>query len=194
MKLFLTNIYALILTYFIYQIDMPKHWLASKTAPTPPVLDCLKLTGQDLKHHTAESGTIGAIIGINKMGDRQMVYSPIMIPNASSSGNSAIFGNSRDVHTEPAFVYTDASDIDLIMAMATYDNIPLDLHAEEHLSLRIVAETAWASAKVKLGVVHLSMVAPLLGGKSPLNHLCTTLILRINLNQSLQPIFNGLSS
>jgi hypothetical protein len=43
--------------------------------------------------------------------------------------------------------------------MVTYDNIPLDLRPEEHLSLRIIAETAWVSAKVKLGVVHLSMVA-----------------------------------
>jgi len=52
---------------------MPKHWLASKMAPTPPVLDWLKWSGQDLECHIAESGTIGAIIGINKMGDIQTI-------------------------------------------------------------------------------------------------------------------------
>ncbi len=123
---------------------MPKHWLASKTAFTPPVLDWLKWTGQDLEHRIAKSGTIGAIIGINKMGNLQAVYiySPIIIPKAFSSSNSAIIGNSSSVHTEPAFVYTDASDIGSIMAMVTYDNIPSDLRPEEHLSSRIVAESA----------------------------------------------------
>jgi len=52
---------------------MPKHWLASKTAPTPPVLDWLKWSGQDLERHIVESGAIGAIIGINKMGDIQTI-------------------------------------------------------------------------------------------------------------------------
>jgi hypothetical protein len=65
------------------------------------------------------------------------------------------------VHTEPAFNYTDASNIGSIMTVATYDDNPLDLCLEEHLSSRIVAETAWASAKVELGMVYLPMVTPL---------------------------------
>ena len=144
---------------------MPKHWLASKTAPTPPVLDWLKWSGQDLECHIAESGTIGAIIGINKMGDIQTIYSPIVIPNAFASGNSAIIGNSSDLHTKPAFVYTDAGDIGSILTVATYTDIPLDLRPEEHLSSRIVTETAWASAKVLLGMVSMPMVAPLFFGQ-----------------------------
>jgi hypothetical protein len=36
--------------------------------------------------HIAKSGTIGAIIGIYKMGDLQMIYSP----NAFVLGNAAI--------------------------------------------------------------------------------------------------------
>jgi hypothetical protein len=85
--------------------------------------------------------------------------------NAFSSGNAAIIGNNSDVHTEPAFVYTDASNIGSIMSVATYDDIPLDLRPEEHLSSRIVAEMSWASAKVKLGVVYLPMVSPLFFGQ-----------------------------
>ncbi len=49
--------------------------------------------------------------------------------------------------------------------MATYTDIPLNLRPEEHLSSRIVAETAWASAKVELGVVSMPMVAPLFFGQ-----------------------------
>jgi hypothetical protein len=110
-------------------MDMPKYWLASKMAPTPPVLDWLKW---NLERHIAESGTIVTIIGINKMGDLQTIYSPVVIPNAFSIGNAAIIGNISDVHTEPAFVYTDASNIGSIMTVATYNNIPSDLHLEEH--------------------------------------------------------------
>ena len=144
---------------------MPKHWLASKTAPTPLVLDWLKWSGQDLERHIVESGAIGAIIGINKMGDIQTIYNPIVIPNAFASGNSAIIGNSSDLHTEPAFIYTDSGDIGSFLTVATYTEIPLDLRSEEHLSSRIVVETAWASAKVQLGVVSMPMVAPLFFGQ-----------------------------
>jgi hypothetical protein len=66
------------------------------------------------------------------------------------------------------------------MTVATYDNIPSDLHPEEHLSSRIVAKTSWASAKVKLGVVYLPMVTPFFGVRRPSNHLCMTLTLRIS--------------
>ncbi len=90
---------------------MPKYWLASKPAPNPPVLDWLKWLGQDLEHHIAGSGTIGAIIGINKMGEFQTIYSPIIIPNAFVSGSSAIIGNTSNTHTEPSFVYSDATDM-----------------------------------------------------------------------------------
>jgi hypothetical protein len=132
---------------------MPKYWLASKPAPNPPVLDWLKWLGQDLEHHIARSGTISAIIGINKMGDLQTIYSPIIFPNAFTSGSSAIIGNTSDKHTEPSFVYSDVSDMGLIMVVLTYDDIPLELCPEEHLSSRTVADTSWASAKVKLGMV-----------------------------------------
>ena len=32
----------------ILRIDMSKHWLSSKPAPDPPILDWLKWSGQDL--------------------------------------------------------------------------------------------------------------------------------------------------
>jgi len=99
------------------------------------------------------------------MDDIQTIYSPIVIPNAFASGNAAIIGNSSDLNTEPAFIYTDAGDIGSILTVSTYTDIPLNLHPEEHLSSRIVAETAWASAKVELGVVSMPMVAPLFFGQ-----------------------------
>jgi hypothetical protein len=86
---------------------MPKYWLASKPAPNPPVLDWLKWSGRDFKRHIAGSGTIGPIIGINKMGDLQTIYSPIIIPNAFASGSSTIIGNTSNKHTEPSFVYSE---------------------------------------------------------------------------------------
>jgi hypothetical protein len=109
---------------------------------------------------------IGAIIGIDKMGDLQTIYSPIIIPNAFSSRASGIIGNSNNKNSEPAFVYTDASDIGLIMVVQTYNDISLKLLPEEHLSARIVADTSWATAKVKLGMVQLPMLAPVFFGQN----------------------------
>ena len=159
---------------------MPKYWLASKTAPTSPVLDWLKWTGQDLECHIAKSGTIGTIIVMHKMGDLKPIYGPIVIPNAFSSCNAAINGNSSGMHTEPVFVYTDASNIGLIMTVATYDDIPLDCIPEKYFSSRIVVEASWASAKVKLGMVYFPIVALLFLGRRLSNHLCMMLTLRMS--------------
>ena len=69
---------------------MPKNWLDSKPAPDPPVLDWLKWTSHDLERHTT-SGTVAAFIGLNKMGDLQTIFSPIVIQNAfNNGGHSAI--------------------------------------------------------------------------------------------------------
>jgi hypothetical protein len=145
---------------------MLKYWLTSKPAPDPPVLDWLKWMGQDLKHHITESGTVAAIISINKMGDLQTIFSPIIIPNAFNNGKySAIISNSSNKHTEPLFVYTDASDIGAIMVFMTYDDIPSELRPGEPLSSRFIADTSWAGAKVKLGMVQLLMFAPLFFGQ-----------------------------
>ncbi len=145
---------------------MPKNWLTSKSALNPPVLDWLKWTGQDLKRHINESGRVAAIIGINKMGDLQTIYSPIIIPNAFNNGEySAIIGNSRNKHTKPVFVYTNASDIGSIMVVITYDDIPSELHPREPLSSRFIADTSWATARVKLGMVQLPMFAPIFFGQ-----------------------------
>ncbi len=60
------------------------------------------------------------------------------------------------------------------MVVVTYDDIPLELRPEEHLSLRIVADTSWVSGKVKLGIVQLPKFAPIFFGQKTLYPLCTT--------------------
>ena len=144
---------------------MPKNWLDSKPAPDPPVLDWLKWTSHDLERHTT-SGTVAAIIGLNKMGDLQTIFSPIVIQNAFNNGeHSAIIGNSSNKSNEPAFIYTDASDIGSIMVVMTYDDIPSELRPGEPLSSRFIADTCWAAAKVKLGMVQFPMFAPIFFGQ-----------------------------
>jgi hypothetical protein len=98
-------------------------------------------------------------------GGPSKIYSPIIIPNAFASGSSTIIGNTSNKHTEPSFVYSDASEIGLIMVVVTYDDIPLELCLEEHLSLKTVADTSWVSAKVKLGMVQTPMFAPIFFGQ-----------------------------
>ena len=133
---------------------MSKHWLSSKPAPDPPILDWLKWSGQDLERYIAEDKVAAIIIiGVFKMGFIKMIYSPIIIHNAFAFGSSAIIGNHSDKHTEPSFIYTDVSDINLAMVVCTYDDIHLELRPKEHLSPRTITDTCWANAKVKLGMV-----------------------------------------
>ncbi len=59
----------------------------------------------------------------------------------------------------------DASDIGSIMVVMTYDDIPFELRPGEPLSSRFIADTSWAAAKVKLGMVQLPMFAPIFFGQ-----------------------------
>ncbi len=88
-------------------------------------------------------------MGINKIGDLKMIYSPIIVQNSLASGSSSIIGNGSEKHTKPSLVCSDASEIGLVIAVVNYDNIPSGLAPEESLSARILADTCWASAKVK---------------------------------------------
>jgi hypothetical protein len=173
---------------------MPKNWLTSKLAPDPPVLDWLKWMGQDLEHHIAESGRVAAIIGINKMGDLQTIYSPIIIPNSFNNGEcSAITGNSCNKHTKPAFVYTDTSDIGSIMVVIIYDNIPSELRPGEPLSSRFIPDTSWAATKVKLGMVQCQCLLLFSFDRRLSNAPCMTLILRTKWGKSPLSTFDGLN-
>ena len=139
---------------------MPKHWLTSKPAPNPPISDWLKWLCQDLEHYISED-KVAAIIGVNKMGDIKTIYSPIIMHNAFASESLAIIGNHSNKHAKPSFIYTDVSDIGSAMVACTYDDIHLELRPEEHLSPRTIADTCWANAKVKLGMVQFPMVPPI---------------------------------
>ncbi len=86
--------------------------------------------------------------------------------NAFNNGeHSAIIGNSSNKNNEPAFIYTDASDIGSIMVIMTYDDIPSELRPGEPLLPRFIADTCWAAAKVKLGMVQSLMFAPIFFGQ-----------------------------
>ena len=95
---------------------MSTNWLTSKPAPEPPISDWLKWSGQDFEHYIGQTDKIAAIIGINKMGDIETMYGPILIPNAFASGNSAIIGNQNDKRSKPSFIYLDTPSNQLIYA------------------------------------------------------------------------------
>ena len=51
------------------------------------------------------------------------------------------------------------------MVVMTYDDIPSELRPGEPLSPRFIADTCWAAAKVKLGMVQSPMFAPIFFGQ-----------------------------
>jgi hypothetical protein len=93
------------------------------------------------------------------MGDIERIYSPIIVHNAFASGSSAFIGNHNDKSTKPSFIYANLSEIGSTMVVCRYNDIHPELRPEEPLSPRTIADTSWASAKVKLGMVQFPMVA-----------------------------------
>ncbi len=57
---------------------------------------------------------IAALMGINRAGDVQYLYMPIIIPRAfgttDENASAAIIGNMSDAHSKPSFIYTDSSE------------------------------------------------------------------------------------
>ena len=58
--------------------SMTNYWLTSKPAPDPPILDWLRWLGKELEQHIADSSAIAAVMGINKMGDVQVLYQMLL--------------------------------------------------------------------------------------------------------------------
>ena len=106
---------------------MSTYRLTSKPAPEPPILDWLKLSGRDLERYIVKE-KVASIIGVNKMGDIETIYSPIIVHNAFASGSSAIIGNHSNKNTKPSFIYTNLSDIGSTMTkvICTYNDIHLE--------------------------------------------------------------------
>jgi hypothetical protein len=87
---------------------MPKSYILSKPPLDQSVEDWLKWTRSDFERELlAISPTLAAIMGINKAGDIQYLFTPTIIPKAFAGDEaSAIIGNVNDSHSKPSFIHT----------------------------------------------------------------------------------------
>jgi hypothetical protein len=93
---------------------MPKSYLKSAAPPDQPVKDWLTWMRAKLEAQLSENpNKIAALMGINRVGDVQYLYMPIIIPKAfgktDENSSAAIIGNMSDAHSKPSFIYTDSS-------------------------------------------------------------------------------------
>ncbi len=87
---------------------MPKSYLASKPPPDVPVEDWLTWLVSKLESSIVDaSNKIAGVMGINKAGDLQYVFMPVIVPKALENNATVVLGNSTDVNSEPALVYLD---------------------------------------------------------------------------------------
>ncbi len=102
-------------------------------------------------------------MGINKAGDIQSLYMPIIVPKAFANevDASAIIGNVFDAHSKPSFIFTDASDIGSATVIETFTNVPGKICPKESLHARYLDDTAWAKATVPVGMVVFPTIAPI---------------------------------
>jgi hypothetical protein len=86
---------------------MPKSYLKSAPPPNQPVKDWLNWTRTQFKVQLSENlSKIATAMGINRAGDVQYLYMPIIIPKAFGTANenasAAIIGNLSNAHSEPS--------------------------------------------------------------------------------------------
>ena len=149
---------------------MPKSYLKSAPPPNQPVEDWLNWTRTQFKVQLSEnSSKIAAVMGINRAGDVQYLYMPIIIPKAFGTTNenasAAIIGNLSNAHSEPSFIYTDSSDLGSAFVIETLSSIPEEIRPEEALWDNFLTDTSWAKATMPIGMATFPTTAPIFFGQ-----------------------------
>ncbi len=101
------------------------------------------------------------VMGINKAGDLQYVFMPVIVPKALGNNAVVVLGNSTDINSEPALVYLDMSDLGLTSVIETFTKIPNDIRPEEHLPSKFIRGTIWETVKVPLGLACIPIIVPI---------------------------------
>jgi hypothetical protein len=144
---------------------MPKSYLDSQSPPNFPVKDWLTWSVLKLKSSIVDaSNKIAGLMGINKAGDLQYVFMPVIVPKALGNNATVILGNSTDINSESALVYLDMLDLGLTSVIKTFTKIPDDIHPEEHLPSKFVRGTIWETAKMPLGLACIPIIVPICFG------------------------------
>ena len=144
---------------------MPKSYLASQPPPNVPVKDWLTWLVSKLESSIVDaSNKIAGVMGINKAGDLQYVFMPVIVPKALENNATVVLGNSTDVNSEPALIYLDMSNLGLTSVIETFTKIPVDIRPEEQLPSKFVKGTTWETAKVPLGIACIPIFAPIFFG------------------------------
>ena len=106
---------------------MPKSYRKLQSPPDQPIKDWLTWTQALFKKLISDESTkkIAGIMGINKAGDIQSLYMPIIVPKAfaDSADTPAIIVNVFDMHSEPSFIFTNASDIGSVSGIETIGEV-----------------------------------------------------------------------
>jgi hypothetical protein len=140
---------------------MPKSYLDLQSPPNFPIKDWLTWSVSKLKSSIIDaSNKIAGLMGINKAGDLQYVFMPVIILKALGNNATVVLGNSTDINSEPALVYLEMFDLGLTSVIETFTKIPDDIHPEEHLPSKFFRGTIWETAKVPLGLACIPIIAP----------------------------------
>jgi hypothetical protein len=109
-------------------------------------------------------------MGINKIGDIQSLYMPIIVPKAfaDEADASAIIENVFDAHCMPSFIFTDASDIISATVIEIFADVPGKICPKESLQSRFLVDTAWAKVMVPVRMVVFPTIAPIFFGQTPI--------------------------
>jgi hypothetical protein len=87
-------------------------------------------------------------MGINRAGDVQYLYMPIIILKAfgttDKNASAAIIRNMSDAHSKQSLIYTDSSEFGLAFVIKTFPSIPEEICPEVALSDKFLTNTSWS--------------------------------------------------
>ncbi len=145
---------------------MPKSYPKSAAPPDQPVKDWLTWTRAKLKAQLSENlNKIAALMGIDRVGDVQYLYMPIIIPRAfgttDKNASAAIIGNMSDAHSKPSFIYMDSSEFGSAFVIETLSSIPEEIFPKVALSNKFLADTSWSKATMPIGMATFPTIVPI---------------------------------
>ena len=143
---------------------MPTSYLDSSPPPEMSIDDWLGWSVDDLVRISNDDTYIAALVGINRSGDIQNIYKPIVVKDDSSGKIKAIIGNGSKYKTNPGPVYIKSDGLGSVYLLEKLPKMPTELCPPNPLPKAYITATAWEDTN-DVGICLVPLLAPIFFGQ-----------------------------
>jgi hypothetical protein len=137
---------------------MPMSYLDSSPPPEISINNWLGWSTNDLVRINNNDKHIAALVGINRSGDIQNIYKPIVVKDDSSK-TKAIIGNGSQYKTKSSSVYIESDGLSSVYLLEKLSKIPPEICPPNPLPKAYIRMPVWEDT-TDIGICLVLLLAP----------------------------------